>query len=108
MKVYDSIEDANKAVMKLSERVHSKATPIITNELLKDSNNLAPIQTGQLKNSGVSESDLKEGVIQWTTSYAKKVWERNRTGVPKWGIAAFDKNVDKYQRIYKSIFNEEK
>jgi len=108
MKIYKDLDEANKAIIKLSEDVHKEAVPMITQELLKDSNVLAPLDTGTLKNSGVADSDLEKGTIQWLVSYAKKVWETNRTGVPKWGIKAFDNNHNKYQRMYTKVFNDKK
>ena len=57
----------------------SDVTPILTEQILKDSNEFARQDTGAMIASSQYASNIKEGEIVWATPYAKKVYY---TGTP--------------------------
>ncbi len=48
--------------------------PILDNQVLKDSNYYAPMDTGNLMSSGITGSKIGSGQLEWTAPYAKKMY----------------------------------
>ncbi|NIK12871.1 minor capsid protein [Alkalibacillus almallahensis] len=51
-----------------------KAQVVLDNQVLKDSNNYVPMDTKNLRDSGIRETDLGTGQVNWETPYAKKLY----------------------------------
>ena len=58
---------------RLRKRMES-IQPAFDTQVLKDSNYFAPMDTGNLKASGVTGSQIGSGILVWNTPYAKKMY----------------------------------
>lgn len=71
----------NFNVLTVSSRLknHIKRTvqPVLDNEILKDSNKYAPMDTGNLISSGVRGTRLGSGLIVWDSVYARRQYFEN-------------------------------
>ena len=119
MKEFKTFEDSVVSMKVQLDNTNKSAIPYVTNALLGDSNNLAPINLregasgGTLRNSGVATSDTKKGILEWSTAYAKRWWfeKANFTDpnvVNKWGEVAWERNFDKYKDMYTKTWNSKK
>ena len=64
---------------RLKSRFESKVIPVLSEQVLKDSNFYARMDTGTMIDSSQTASDFKAGKLVWDTPYAKKVYY---TGTP--------------------------
>ena len=97
--------DKNEIILRV-KKMQGKATEIISNELLKDSNYFAREDTGELIRSSIRASRLEEGELIWDTPYAKRMYyvgnpskDTNPNASLMWAQKAADKNKEKYQRM---------
>lgn len=95
------------------EAANKEATPIITNEFIKDSNYYCREDTGELERSAIRASRPEEGLAIWDTPYAKKMYytgtpsrDRNPNASLMWGHKAARKNKAKYARMAQAIANK--
>jgi hypothetical protein len=109
-KTFKTLEESTKFIIDTAEKTQKQSVLTIANEHLKDSNNLAPIDKGTLRNSGkVLKTDKTMGRIGWGVAYAKRLWyEGSKTAPKKWGIVALKENKDKYKKMYINLFNNNK
>jgi hypothetical protein len=120
------------AVMAKIEAASKKGVAAVSNELLKDANELCPSQDGELARSSIRESDPDNGELVWDTPYAryqyygmvmagkrpKKVTKTplvyKKDGNPShpkatslWAEKAVKQNRDKYRQIYQQTIDKE-
>jgi len=48
-----------------------KALPLLSNEILRDCNEFCKFDMGTLHDSAQTASDFSEGILRWSTSYAR-------------------------------------
>ncbi|MFA5424228.1 MAG: hypothetical protein WC374_10265 [Phycisphaerae bacterium] len=91
-----------------------KATPIITNEFIKDANYFCKEDTGELERSALRASEPEKGLAVWDTPYAKKQLyigkpsrDKNPNASTLWGHRAKQKNSRKYERMFQKIVKQE-
>lgn len=56
------------------ERRKQKAQAILDEQILKDSNYYAPLDTSELINSSLRMSLIGQGVLTWATPYARRLY----------------------------------
>lgn len=66
--------DVDKVSSRLSATMKKQLQPALDTQVLKDSNYFVPMDTGNLKSSGVRATIPGSGVVQWNTPYAKKMY----------------------------------
>lgn len=103
--------------MKVLERLNSatgKCTEVLANEVLKDSNNLARVDSGEMVRSSIRSSNLKEGKLIWNTPYAKKAYyvgnpskDKNPNAQLMWAHKAVAQNKEKYKNILNEVLKRE-
>lgn len=102
---------------KIQERVKKKATPLVTQEFVKDANNLAPFDTGNLVNSSMINSDFDNGWAIWSTPYVRRLYynpqynfskDSNQNAGGLWAERAKAENGKKYKAMFVKIHNMEK
>ena len=69
--------DKNKLTSKISTN-SERATLVLANEVLKDSNFYIKQESGELKRSGLKFSRPTEGKIIWSTPYARRQYWTGR------------------------------
>lgn len=47
---------------------------VVSDQVLKDSNLYIPLDTGALRDSSLIYSDLRNGLIRWSTPYARRLY----------------------------------
>lgn len=47
---------------------------IVSDQVMKDCNMYVPMDTGALRNSSITHSDLSNGQIRWVTPYARRLY----------------------------------
>lgn len=104
-----------KAVMAKVGADLNRALPVVTNELLKDSNFYARKDTGDLIESSIKHSDPGKGVIRWHTPYARKMYytgnpvqDKNPNASLMWAHKASAENKDKYRQMIQDIINSKR
>ena len=65
--------DFNSIINRIS-RDKEKMMFLVTTQALKDSNNYARRQTGELIKSSLTATDFKMGFLVWNTPYAKRMY----------------------------------
>lgn len=65
--------DLKRIAPKVSKAVQ-KAHFTLDQQVLKDSNNYAPMDTGNLINSSINASKIGDGQLIWDTPYAKRLY----------------------------------
>lgn len=117
MKTFDDIADTSKQLLKIVEKSAELSTFDLANEFLTDSNEYAPMVTGDLKRSGIKHSNLKEGLIVWQTPYARRLFynpqynfstDANPNAQGLWAEKAKAVNKNKYDGIGGESFKEAK
>lgn len=117
MKKFDKLEDTLKPLKKIMDKTKEKSVPMIASEFLKDSNYYAPMVTGDLKRSGINNSRFNEGIIEWKTPYARRLFynpqynfskDANPNAQGLWAEKAKQENKDKYKDISNDNFEEAK
>ena len=88
----------------------AEATPIITNEFIKDANVYCKEDTGELERSAIRASRPAEGLAIWDTPYARPQLYTGRPSHDKnpnaslmWGHKAKRANTKKYARMAQAI-----
>jgi hypothetical protein len=105
----------DKAAVKARvEAASRKATIIVANELLKDSNYYCREDSGELKRSAIRASKLEEGKLIWNTPYAKRMYyignpvkDKNRNASLMWAQKAADNHREKYIKMAQKAVKEE-
>lgn len=69
----DIYSDLDKLANKLGKGLE-KALFKTSNQVLKDSNNYIPKDTGALEQSSFTHSKPQEGIIEWNTPYARRLY----------------------------------
>ena len=59
---------------KLNKIVNDKVRPIITQEILKQTNKYVPLDLEELQRSSFLSSDFKKGRLVWNTKYARRIY----------------------------------
>lgn len=49
-----------------------RGLPLLTNEVLRDCNEFAKLDTGALRASAQTASDFSNGIVRWNTPYARR------------------------------------
>lgn len=76
----------NKRIIKARvTKARDRALPILTEQVLKDSNFYARQDSGALIASSIGATDYKKGILIWNTPYAAKVYY---TGTPSRDVNA--------------------
>ena len=103
MKLRQTIESAWKAGL-----------PVLTKEILDDTNEYCKFDTGVLVQSSYLHTKFNRGMMIWQTPYARRqYWEiqtaYTRAGHPratwKWAEVAKRHNMEKWQRQANALFN---
>ena len=94
------------------EGVIEKRQKLLDSEVLKDSDYFCPINTSIMKDSGILNTVLGSGVVQWKTPYVRhqyylgeKVspsqikYSHNKNAQPKWFEAAKVRHLKKWEKI---------
>lgn len=82
----------------------------LDSEVLKDSNFFVPLKEGTLQKSGIINTVLGSGLVQWKTDYARKQYylgeklktihyRKNPNAQPKWFEAAKVRHLKKWEMI---------
>ncbi len=107
---YMRYEFNSAGVKARAEAAAREATPIITNELIKDGNYYCKEDTGELERSAIRASIPEQGLAIWDTPYAKKQYytgrpslDRNPNAATMWAHKAIRTFKAKYQRIAQAI-----
>ena len=94
------------------EGVIEKRQRFLDSEVLKDSNYFCPINAGTMQKSGILNTVLGSGVVQWKTPYVRKQYylgekvspsqikySHNKNAQPKWFEAAKARHLKKWEKI---------
>ena len=101
--------------IKKVEKAREHAMPIYTREVLKDIQPYVPKDTGALERSALNNSRFDEGLMIWSTPYARKLYY-NPTGIifnkginskatMMWGEKSKADNMKKWEKLYKTLFS---
>ena len=103
-----------KGVAARVQKAADRATFIMANELLKDANKYARMDTGQMIKSSQIASQPEKGVLVWDTPYAKRVYytgtpntSENPNASKMWAHKAHQENREKYQRMAQKVIKED-
>lgn len=117
MKTFDSLIDTLAPLYKVVARTAELSIPDIANEFLTDSNYYAPMDTGDLKRSGITHSKFEDGLIIWKTPYARRLFYNPQYNFSKdsnpnarglWAEYAKEVNGDKYKSLINNNFENVK
>lgn len=75
-----------------SAGLKKRAVTFVGNELLRKCDPYVPLDTGMLRDSGVSHSKPEDGYLMWKTPYAAKQWRYGKSkGLRgrKWALRAW-------------------
>ena len=106
--------DVNKILGKIN-KAKEHTTEILTNEVLKDTNVYVPADEWKTRDSSLSASDFKKGIIRYNTPYAKRLYYDASLNISKkpnpnarglWFEEAKSINKEKWNRIAKKLFRE--
>ena len=94
------------------EGVIEKRQMKLDSEVLKDSNYFCPKNTSIMHDSGIINTVLGSGVVQWKTDYVRKQYylgekvspsqikySHNKNAQPKWFEAAKARHLKKWEKI---------
>lgn len=94
------------------EGVIEKRQMKLDSEVLKDSNYFCPIDTSIMHDSGIINTVLGSGVVQWKADYVRKQYylgekvspsqikySHNKNAQPKWFEAAKARHLKKWEKI---------
>ena len=99
---------------RLTNRLDTLIQPVIDNEVLKDSNFYVPMDTGNLKDSGIRGTRIGSGEIVWDSVYARRQYyednnkskDNNPNASDRWFEKAKIRNKDKWIRIANRRWND--
>ncbi|NPC91220.1 minor capsid protein [Bacillus sp. WMMC1349] len=103
--------EMNGVDKKLS-KYHQAAQPLLSSEVLKDSNNYAPQDTGNLIASSQRSSDFEKGKLIWDTKYARKLYynsqyhfskDKNPNAQGLWFEAARSSFFDRWINVLEAL-----
>lgn len=101
---------------KIEARIETKAkkiTPQLASMVLSDSNYFVPVKTSVLEKSAITNSRINEGVLIWSTPYARAQYygedfdhsqQHNPSACAKWYEAAKARWLDKWVRFTNELF----
>lgn len=99
---FSTIEKGLKLLSNNLNKNIDKGILAISIQLAKDAQSLSyvPRKDGDLGDSALltPKNLLSQGTIIWNKPYASSVYEKNKTGVPFWDKATWDKNIDLYEK----------
>lgn len=75
-----------------SETLKQQAVTFVGNELLRKCDPYVPLDTGMLRDSGITHSKPEDGYLMWKTPYAIKQWRYGKSkGLrgKKWALRAW-------------------
>ena len=94
------------------EGVIEKRQKFLDSEVLKDSNYFCPIKTSIMQKSGILNTVLGSGEVQWKTPYVREQYylgekitpsqikySHNKNAQPKWFEAAKVRHLKKWEKI---------
>jgi hypothetical protein len=106
------VELNKAAVMARIKNAAADATPVITNEFIKDANYYCREDTGELERSAIRASRPEDGLAVWDTPYAKRMYytgrpslDRNKNASLMWAHKAARKFKAKYQTMAQKILD---
>ena len=109
MKFKTRFED--KGLKKKVQRIKEKGQFILDEQVLKDSNYYAPMDSGELIRSGVRMTNPGSGKVIWQTPYARKLYynpdynfstDKNPNAQGLWFLVAKSRHLNDWIRIIKS------
>lgn len=106
MKTFNTAKGTTDWLQAVLRNTAKDSTPIIAEQIYKDSNEFTYRDTGEMYKSGELNSDFKNGVIVERTPYVRRrYYEDGKAGAgnPKAQARWFDKTVDKYGDDYKQL-----
>lgn len=66
--------DARKIAQKKQRRFERSALPVLSHQVLEDSNKYVRKDQGALEKSSITQSIPEKGLLVWSTPYAKRVY----------------------------------
>ncbi|MGF3141258.1 minor capsid protein [Facklamia sp. P13064] len=89
-----------------------KAKMILTEQIVKDSNEYVPMLEGVLKGSALSNSDYKNGIAVWQTPYARRLYYNpqfnfSKDANPKAGGLWFERAKSNHLKEWQDIIAKE-
>lgn len=104
------IEFNTEQVQMRLKKVLEKRQMKLDSEVLKDSNFYVPLKTGTLQKSGIINTVLGSGLVQWKTDYAPEQYylgeklktihyRKNPNAQPKWFEVAKVRHLKKWETI---------
>lgn len=104
--------DKAACAARLKDRFQSKVIPVLSEQVLKDSNFYARMDTGAMIDSSQTASDFDAGKLVWDTPYARKVYytgspskDRNPNASLMWAHKAKDAKNKDWQKLAQKEFS---
>lgn len=81
---------------------------VVSDQVMKDCNLYIPMDTGALRNSSITHSDLRNGQIRWVTPYARRLYygvgfnfskDRNSRAQALWAEKARSVHLREWQGV---------
>lgn len=97
-KNFDTNLDASRMTRQISDNIQ-----ITLEEARDNANEIAPFDTGELRDSAKITMTQNGGEIEWGVPYANRVYHTNRKNpqTTEWAKKDFDRNGDKYLKQMK-------
>ena len=104
--------DKSACAARLKGRFEEKVIPVLSEQVLKDSNFYARMDTGAMIDSSQTASDFKAGKLVWDTPYARKVYytgspskDRNPNASLMWAHTAKNAKNKDWQKLAQKEFS---
>ncbi len=104
------VEFDDKKLTRKIEKASDEAMAVVMNEALKDANNYARMDTGEMIRSSIRASEPEKGRLVWDTPYAKKVYYAGRPAHDSnpnarllWAHFAYTQHRDKYIKMLSKL-----
>jgi len=103
-----SVKVDTKRIKPKIEKATSAAVGIVTQQVVKDSNLYAPMDTGNLINSSLRSSNFNTGKAVWNTPYARRLYygthfkfskDKNPRAQAKWAEKAKSVHSGEWARV---------
>ena len=114
MKTY-KIEEIGKVLQKGLNDTIEKSIYESSSEILRDANELAPLDKGTLRNSAVIENQAvkRRSTFNWSVAYARRMWFEDvkfqqPKAVNKWAEVSYKANIEKYEKMFIKMFGKNK
>ena len=102
--------DKSLITSKIESRIH-RVQSRLDSQVLKDSNYYCPMQTGTLIKSGIDNTVLGSGVVQWNTPYAREQYyghpNKSKDKNPNATMAWFETAKSKKMKEWEKLINDE-